>query len=218
MLAVACAACGSGPTVTGVQLVGAPTVVAGFPLEVTATVTGTGTFDGAVDFTLVSGSGALKRPKAGSVTFIGSTGTTGSATIKATSRADPTQSASRTVTVTAPEPALLNLAGHWTGELTFPGTSGFEPLIADFTAVDGGYTVATGVSPQDQANCFGPIGSLARGPAVVSGNQIYMDTIAPSGAELEHIGTLTANPDKIAARTVTYGLCAGQDASELFHR
>ncbi len=135
-------------------------------------------------------------------------------TIKATSHVDPSHFDSRTITITAPKPPLLDVAGHWDGTLSIQGRS--EPLLADVTATDGGYTVRTGVTTG--APCFGPGISLAEGPAVVSGDQVYMDTFAPSGAELEHFGTLTANPDALRTNSVTYGACAGNDGQESFHR
>jgi hypothetical protein len=217
MVVVAGIACGPSAAVTGVQLAGPSTIVAGFPLQLTATVTGTGTFDNAVDFTLVSGSGVLRHATATSVSFFGSPGTTGSATVRATSRADPTHSASRTITVASPEPPVLDVSGHWDGTLTSPVE--MRLLIADFTAVDGGgYTVQTGGVASDRASCLGPVGALAKGPAVVSGSEVYLDTFAPSGAEVEHFGTLTTNPDGLVARTVNYGKCAGHDGAERFHR
>src|SRR5262252_234498 len=79
---------GETSAITGITLSGASSVVAGFPRQITATVTGTGNFNDAVTFTIVSGGGALRGVSPRAVSYIAPT-STGSASIKATAQGDP---------------------------------------------------------------------------------------------------------------------------------
>src|SRR6516162_10234017 len=95
---------GSSSNITAVHISGPSSVVAGFPAQITATVSGTGSFDSSVDFSIVSGGGKLRNPQVGATGYL-APATPGSATIKATAHADPGHSDSLTLAITPALPA-----------------------------------------------------------------------------------------------------------------
>jgi len=204
--AVVLLACGGGGgstnAITGITLNGGSNVVAGFPRPITATVTGTGTFNNAVTFTIVSGGGVLRVLGPQAVNYIAPT-TTGSATIKATAQGDPSQTAQVTLNITAPQAPILDPSGHWSG--LFEHVS---QITADFTLTAQGYAVQ--ISHTQDNTCIGPKGAQATGMAGVSGSDIFFEANAPSGGVLTFAGTVSTPPDRLLlSATGGSGVCNG---------